>query len=66
MTQHASPSTDHDQVDGQREIPANPQELNLSKAERRVFFDVLMNPPEPTDRLKRAFELHRQRVRSDV
>lgn len=38
--------------------------LVLSEADRKVFFDVLMTPPRANERLERAFETARRRVRS--
>ena len=38
--------------------------LVLSDEERATFFDVLVDPPEPNDRLHRAFEAERRRVAS--
>lgn len=37
--------------------------LVLSEADRKVFFDVLMAPPRANERLERAFEAARRRVR---
>ncbi len=34
----------------------------LSPADRKVFFDALDNPGEPTEALRKAFELHKQFV----
>ncbi len=36
--------------------------LVLSEAERAIFFDVLINPPEAKERLRRAFATERRRV----
>ena len=36
--------------------------LVLSGKDRKLFFDVLMNPPQPGERLKRAFAAARHRV----
>ena len=36
----------------------------LSEADRAAFFDALVNPPEPTDRLRRAFGRLRDAVGS--
>jgi len=36
--------------------------LVLSERDRKVFFDVLMNPPQPGERLKRAFAAARHRI----
>ena len=38
--------------------------LVLSEADRKVFFDVLMMPPRANERLERAFEAARRRVRA--
>jgi uncharacterized protein (DUF1778 family) len=38
--------------------------LVLSEADRKVFFDTLMTPPRANERLKRAFEAARRRVRA--
>jgi uncharacterized protein (DUF1778 family) len=34
---------------------ARHETLVLSERDRELFFDTLMNPPEPNERLKRAF-----------
>lgn len=36
--------------------------LVLSDADRKRFFEVLTNPPSPSERLKRAFAASRRRV----
>jgi uncharacterized protein (DUF1778 family) len=36
--------------------------LVLSERDRKAFFDVLMNPPQPGERLKRAFAAARHRI----
>jgi uncharacterized protein (DUF1778 family) len=38
--------------------------LVLSDRDREAFFDVLINPPEPSERLKRALADHKRRVAS--
>ena len=38
--------------------------LVLSDRDRQAFFDVLINPPEPSERLKRALAEHKRRVTS--
>lgn len=35
--------------------------LVLSDHDRRVFFETLVDPPEPNERLQRAFAEHRRR-----
>lgn len=37
--------------------------LVLSEKDRKVFFDTLMTPPPPSERLKRAFDAARRRVK---
>ena len=34
----------------------------LSERDQAIFFDALINPPAPSDRLRRAFADHRRRV----
>ncbi|HZK99738.1 MAG TPA: DUF1778 domain-containing protein [Caulobacteraceae bacterium] len=41
---------------------ARHQTLALSEAERAAFFDVLINPPAPNTRLRRAFDAAGLRV----
>ncbi len=36
--------------------------LVLSDEERAIFFDVLVNPPAPPERLQRAFEAERRGI----
>jgi uncharacterized protein (DUF1778 family) len=36
----------------------------LSERDRAVFFDTLVNPPQPAPRLRRAFTAARLRVES--
>lgn len=36
--------------------------LNLSDTDRAAFFDVLLHPPEPGERLARAFADHGRRI----
>jgi uncharacterized protein (DUF1778 family) len=38
-----------------RETIARHETLTLSERDRAVFFDALVNPPEPNERLRRAF-----------
>ena len=37
--------------------------LGLSERGRAAFFDALINPPAPSERLQRAFAEHKRRVR---
>jgi uncharacterized protein (DUF1778 family) len=34
----------------------------LSERDRAVFFETLVNPPAPNERLRRAFAEHKRRV----
>jgi uncharacterized protein (DUF1778 family) len=45
-----------------RETIARHETLVLSERDREVFFDTLINPPEPHPRLRRAFEAARRHV----
>ena len=36
--------------------------IMLSERDRTVFFDTLVNPPVPSERLQRAFAEHRRRI----
>jgi uncharacterized protein (DUF1778 family) len=41
---------------------AEHETLVLSERDRTVFFDTLVNPPVPNERLERAFAEHKRRV----
>jgi uncharacterized protein (DUF1778 family) len=41
---------------------AEHETLVLSERDRAVFFDALINPPAPNERLQRAFAEHKRRV----
>lgn len=43
---------------------ARPETLRLTEEERAAFFDILVNSPEPNERLKRAVTEARRRVAS--
>jgi len=45
----------------QRTIAAH-ETLTLSEQDRAIFFDTLINPPAPNERLRRAFAAHARRV----
>jgi uncharacterized protein (DUF1778 family) len=47
-----------------RRTIAEHETLVLSSRDRAAFFDALMNPPAPSDRLRRAFAEHKRRVLS--
>ena len=38
------------------------QTLSLSNRDREAFFNALVNPPAPSDRLQRALAEHKRRV----
>lgn len=38
------------------------ERTDLTEADHTAFFEALDNPPEPTDRLRAAFEAHRKTV----
>jgi uncharacterized protein (DUF1778 family) len=41
-----------------RKTVAEHETITLGAADSAVLFDVLMNPPEPNERLRRAMEAH--------
>ena len=49
-------------TDAARRTIAEHETLVLSDRDRAVFFDVLVNPPVPSERLQRAFAEHKRRV----
>jgi len=49
-------------TDAARRTIAEHETLLLSDRDRAVFFDALINPPPPNDRLRRAFADHKRRV----
>jgi len=49
-------------TDAARQTIAEHERLNLSERDRAIFFDALINPPEPGERMKRAFADHARRV----
>lgn len=51
-------------ADTARRTIAEHETLILSNRDREAFFDALMNPPEPSERLTRALADHRRRVAS--
>jgi uncharacterized protein (DUF1778 family) len=40
------------------------QVIRLSLDDQRAFVEAILNPPEPTPSLRRAFELHREFVKA--
>jgi uncharacterized protein (DUF1778 family) len=49
-------------TDAARRTIAEHETLVLSDRDRAVFFDALVNPPEPNERLRRAFAEHKRRI----
>jgi uncharacterized protein (DUF1778 family) len=49
-------------TDAARRTIAEHETLVLSERDRAVFFDTLVNPPAPSERLQRAIVEHRRRV----
>lgn len=49
-------------TDAARRTIAEHETLVLSDRDRAVFFDALINPPAPSERLQRAFAEHKRRV----
>ena len=45
-----------------RRTIAEYETLTLSEADRQAFFDALIDPPEPSERLKRAAAEHKRRL----
>jgi uncharacterized protein (DUF1778 family) len=45
-----------------RRTIAEHETIVLSERDRAVFFDTLVNPPPPSERLHRAFAEHKRRV----
>jgi uncharacterized protein (DUF1778 family) len=49
-------------TDAARRTIAEHETLVLSDRDRAAFFDALINPPMPSERLQRAFAEHKRRV----
>lgn len=49
-------------ADSARRAIAEQETLALSERDRKAFFDALVNPPEPSERLVRALAEHKRRV----
>lgn len=49
-------------ADTARRTIAEHETLVLSSRDREAFFDALVNPPEPSERLTRALAEHKRRV----
>ncbi len=41
---------------------AEHETIVLTDRDRTVFFEALVNPPEPSERLRRAFAAHKRRI----
>lgn len=52
-------------LDAARETVTRHEQLVLSERDRAIFFDALMNPPEPNDKLRAAFQAAKARIRSE-
>jgi uncharacterized protein (DUF1778 family) len=50
--------------DTARRTIAEHETLVLSERDRKTFFDALVNPPKPSERLVRALAEHKRRVAS--
>jgi uncharacterized protein (DUF1778 family) len=51
-------------TDAARRTIAEHETLRLSERDRQAFFDALVNPPRPSDRLARALAEHKRRIGS--
>lgn len=51
-------------ADTARRTIAEHETLTLSGRDRKAFFDALVNPPAPSERLRRALAEHKRRVAS--
>ncbi|WP_245581984.1 DUF1778 domain-containing protein [Phyllobacterium phragmitis] len=51
-------------ADTARRTIAEHEMLVLSDRDRETFFDALINPPEPNERLQRALAGHKRRIAS--
>jgi len=49
-------------TDAARRTIAEHETLSLSERDRQAFFDALINPPEPSERLVRALAAHKRRI----
>ena len=50
-------------ADAARRTIAEHETLALSERDRRAFFDALIHPPEPSERLRRALVEHKRRIK---
>jgi uncharacterized protein (DUF1778 family) len=49
-------------TDAARRTIAEHETLSLSERDRQAFFDALVNPPKPSERLARALAAHKPRI----
>jgi uncharacterized protein (DUF1778 family) len=49
-------------TDAARRAIAERETFSLSERDRQAFFDVLVNPPKPSERLVRALAMHQRRI----
>jgi len=49
-------------ADAARRTIADHETLMLSERDRQAFFDALINPPKPSERLVRAVAEHKRRI----
>ncbi len=49
-------------ADAARRTIAEHETLSFSERDRQAFFEALVNPPEPSDRLRRAVAQHKRRI----
>lgn len=49
-------------ADAARRTIAEHETLNLSERDRAAFFEAMIDPPEPSERLARALDEHSRRV----
>ncbi|MCX7329637.1 MAG: DUF1778 domain-containing protein [Hyphomicrobiales bacterium] len=49
-------------TDAARRTIAEHETLSLSERDRAAFFEALINPPAPNERLARAFAEHGRRI----
>jgi uncharacterized protein (DUF1778 family) len=49
-------------TDAARRVIAEHETLTLTERDREVFFEALVNPPEPSERLVRALVDHKRRT----
>jgi hypothetical protein len=58
MKEASMPSLEPDETDDQ--LRHKPETIQLSAEDQRLFVETLLNPPEPSDALRRAAQKHRE------